>query len=500
MAVSSTHKAYDENRYKWQRCRDVIAGRDAIIKNLRTSTRYTGSLYNPVFTGNDYLPRLSSQTDAEYMAYQERANFFNATGRTLDAFTGMIFAKDPVVKLPTAIEPYADDISLSGINLREFAEQVVDQQLAVGRVGIMADFPQVEPTGLTVAMAEAMNVRPFLRWYSAETIINWRTSYINGAEVLTLVVLRETINEPKNEFETEDDVRYRVLDLTAEGYRQRVMDEDDNVLSEVFPLRQGARMNFIPFLILGANSASADVQKPPMLDLVDTNLAHYRNSADYEHGLHFTGLPTPYVAGVQLAEGQVLSVGSMSAWVFPDPSAKAEYLEFKGDGLKTLREAMKDKEQRMAVLGARMLADDKRTAEAFGTIELRTAGERSILASISRSASDSLTRCLNWMAEWVGAPADASLVLNTDFGAARMQPQMVTALLQAYQNDAMPLSILFENFQRGELVNQEMEFEEYEQQLADQGPSFDAPHTQSAEPPQPNDNGLMDNIRRRLGL
>lgn len=503
MSVSSTHKAYDENRYKWQRCRDVVAGRDAIIKNLRTSTRYTGSLYNPVFTGNDYLPRLSSQTDAEYMAYQERANFFNATGRTLDAFTGMIFAKDPVVKLPAAIEPYADDISLSGINLREFSEQVVDQQLAVGRVGIMADFPQVEPTGLTVAMAEALNVRPFLRWYSAETIVNWRVSYINGAEVLTLVVLRETVQKPKDEFEVVEEVQYRVLDLTPEGYRQRVMDEDDNVLSEVFPLKQGARMNFIPFVILGANSASADVQKPPMLDLVDTNLGHYRNSADYEHGLHFTGLPTPYVAGVQLSEGQVLSVGSMSAWVFPDPSAKAEYLEFKGDGLKTLREAMKDKEQRMAVLGARMLADDKRTAEAFGTIELRTAGERSILASISRAASDSITRALNWMAEWVGAPADASLVLNTDFGAARMQPQMVTALLSAYQGDAMPLSVLFENLQRGELVNPEMEFEEYEAQLADAGPSFD--QQSPDQPNEPNDEqvqeqGLMENIRRRLGL
>jgi hypothetical protein len=433
------------------------------------------------------------------MAYQERANFFNATGRTLDAFTGMIFAKDPVIKLPTAIEPYGEDISLSGINLREFSEQVVDQQLAVGRVGIMADFPQVDTNGLTVAMAEAMNVRPFLRWYSAESMINWRVDYINGSQVLTMVVLRETANQPKNEFEVTEVTLYRVLDLTAEGYRQRVMDADANVLSEVFPLKQGQRMNFIPFVILGANSASAEVQKPPMLDLVDTNLGHYRNSADYEHGLHFTGLPTPYVAGVQLGEGQALSVGSMTAWVFPDPAAKAEYLEFKGDGLKTLREAIKDKEQRMAVLGARMLADDKKTSEAFGTIELRTAGERSILASISRAASDSLTRCLNWMAEWVGAPADASLVLNTDFGAARMQPQMVTALLSAYQGDAMPLSVLFENFQRGELVNPEMEFEEYEAQLADEGPSFDPPSPVDDEQPTA-DAGLMDNIRRRLGL
>lgn len=509
MSVDTTHKEYDANRYKWQRCRDVIEGRDAIVKKLKYktngqySTNYSGSLYNPEYMGNDYLPRLINQSEPDYIAYQERAGFFNATGRTLDAFTGMIFAKDPTWELPTAIEPFADDITLSGTNLREFAEQVVEQQIAVGRVGIMVDYPSNMPINITVAVAEALNVRPFLRWYAAESIINWRTDYINGAETLTMVVLREVVEVAKSEFVTEELTQYRVLDLTDQGYRVRVITENDELISETFPLQQGAPMRYIPFTVLGANSASTKVTKPPMLDLVDTNLAHYRNSADYEHGLHFTGLPTPYVAGVQLQEGQTLSIGSMTAWVFPDPSAKAEYLEFKGDGLKTLQQALKDKEQRMAVLGARMLADDKRTAEAFGTMELRTAGERSVLASISRSASDAIQRALNWMAEWVGAPQEAEFTLNTDFGAARMAPQMVSALMGAYQGDAMPLSVLFDNFQRGELINPQMEFEEYETLLADAGPSFaedmsDEPDESDQEETQ--EQSMVAAIRQKLGL
>jgi hypothetical protein len=503
MSVSNTNTEYDANRFKWKRCRDVISGRDALIQNYVSNTRYSGSLYNPSFDTNNYLPRLTGQTDVEYITYQERAAFFNASARTLDAFTGMIFSKDPVYRLPTAIEPYANDITLSGDNLREFAEQVVEQQIAVGRVGIMVDYPANAPTNITIAAAEALNIRPFLRYYTAESIINWRTSYINGAQVLTMVVLKETVDVAEDEFTSNQVVQYRVLDLTEQGYRVRVMDDANALISEMYPIQSGGPLSYIPFVILGANSATSTVQKPPLLDLVDTNLAHYRNSADYEHGLHFTGLPTPYVAGVQLPEGATLAVGSMSAWVFPDPSANAGYLEFKGDGLKTLREALKDKEQRMAVLGARMLADDKRTAEAFGTVELKTAGERSILASISRSASDSITRALNWMAEWVGAPQDVEFNLNTDFGAARMAPQMVTALLGAYQGDAMPLSVLFDNFQRGELISPDMDFEEYEAQLDDSGPSF----TQDAlvEPDEDNNDNaeeqtLMANIRQRLGL
>jgi hypothetical protein len=499
MSVSNTNTEYDAYRFKWKRCRDVITGRDALIQNYVSNTRYSGSLYNPSFDTNNYLPRLTGQTDVEYITYQERAAFFNASARTLDAFTGMIFSKDPVYKLPTAIEPYANDITLGGDNLREFSEQIVEQQIAVGRVGIMVDYPANAPTNITIAAAEALNIRPFLRYYTAESIINWRTSYKNGAQVLTMVVLKETIEVQEDEFTSNEVTQYRVLDLTEQGYRVRVMDDNNALISEMYPIQNGSTLSYIPFVILGANSATATVQKPPLLDLVDTNLAHYRNSADYEHGLHFTGLPTPYVAGVQLPEGATLSVGSMSAWIFPDPSASAGYLEFKGDGLQTLREALKDKEQRMAILGARMLAEDKRSSEAFGTIELKSAGERSILASISRSASDAIERCLNWMCEWVGAPQDAVFNLNTDFGAARMQPQMVTALLSAYQGEAMPLSVLFDNLQRGELIPPTMEFEEYEAQLDDSGPSFDQ-DVPDEVPDNAPDDSLLNSIRSRLGL
>jgi hypothetical protein len=510
MSVTNTQKQYDAFKWKWRRCRDVIAGKDAIIQNGKTGERYIGTLFNPVYNTDIYLPRLVGQSDAEYLAYQERAGFFNATGRTLDALTGLIFAKDPQYELPIAIAPYANDVTLSDINLREFSEQVVEQQIAVGRVGIMVDYPQGLPSDLTVAAAEALNARPFLRWYSAEAIINWRTTIMNGARTLTLVVLREDVEEFEDEFTANTGVQYRVLDLTEQGYRVRVMDEDGALKSEVYPLMRGAPMRFIPFTILGANSADSDVQKPPLLDLVDTNLAHYRNSADYEHGLHFTGLPTPYVAGVQLDAGQVLSIGSTSAWVFPDPSAKAEFLEFRGDGLETLRNAIKDKEGRMAVLGARMLIDEKRAAEAYGTVELRTSGERSVLASISRAASDAIKRSLNWMAAWVGAPQSVEFALNTDFGATRMQPQMLTALVSAYQSDVMPLSVLFDNMQRGELVRTDMTFEQYEAQLDDQGPSLPMPGATDRNVFVVDDNNddldnqretdLMAGIRERLGL
>lgn len=475
MTVKTYHKQYEDNRAKWKRCRDVIDGRDSIVENGRVRQRFVGSLFNPIGTADVYLPRLSGQTEAEYQAYAERAGFFNATGRTIDAMTGMIFAKDPHWNLPPAIEPYTRDITLTAINLREFSEQVVEQQMAVGRVGIMVDYPETPVGGMSLADAERNNVRPFMRLYKAESIINWRSKTVNGAVGLTLVVLQETAEVRKSEFEFEDVIRYRVLDLTPDGYRVRVMDEDNVVLSEVYPKVSGRPMMFIPFLILGSNSCDPAVQKPPMIDLVDTNLAHYRNSADYEHGLHFTGLPTPYVAGVQIEAGETLSIGSNAAWVFPDPQASAAYLEFKGEGLKTLADAIMAKEQRMAVLGARMLVEERKSAESFRTVEMRSSGERSVLSSISRSASDAMVRALNWMAEWAGAPSDCEFALNTDFSTNKMDANMLTAMVSAYQTGVMPLQVLFDNFKRGELVSQGTDYETYEAQLADSGPTLVQP-------------------------
>lgn len=472
MSVTNTHRAYDASRWKWKRCRDVIAGRDAVIGASRSRDRFAGGVFTPETTTDLYLPRLAGQTDADYYAYCERAAFFNASNRTLDALTGLIFAKDPLTKLPPAIEKFEDDITLGGANLREFAEQVVEQQMAVGRVGIMVDFPEGVKPGMTVAEVEALNIRPFLRWYLAENIINWRSTVINGRRVLTMVVLKEAVESLKDEFTVEDVTRYRVLTLDATGYRVRLFNDKGDVTSDIYPRRSGRALPYIPFTILGANSCDPDVQKPPLLDLVDANLSHYRNSADYEHGLHFTGLPTPYVAGVALESGQELTLGSTKCLAFTDPNASAGFMEFQGAGLSNLADALSAKERRMAVLGARMLADDKRTAEAFGTIELKTAGERCALASVSRAASDGIRRALNWMAEWVGATPNVEFALNTDFGAARMEPQMLTALMGGYQSGAIPLPILFDNLKKGELVRPDMEFEQYQVLVNEEAPTL----------------------------
>src|SRR5258706_11802851 len=107
MPVNSTHPDYAAALPSWVRARDVIAGEDAIKAR-----------------GESYLPRLDAQSEDEYKAYKSRGCFFNATSRTCDGMLGLLFRRDPEVKLPDrhagvggALRVFTDDVDLMGTSL-----------------------------------------------------------------------------------------------------------------------------------------------------------------------------------------------------------------------------------------------------------------------------------------------------------------------------------------------------------------------------------------------
>jgi hypothetical protein len=416
------------------------------------------------------LPRLSGQNDAEYRAYVKRALYYNATGRTIDGLTGMLFLKPPKVEYPTAMQSVVDDITMTGLSLHQFAEMVTDDIVTVGRCGVLVDFPPITNAS-TMAEMTQLGARPYATKYDADCIINWKNKRVNNVQMLSMVVLKESAQIQLDEFESQSVTRYRVLDLSDIGYRQRVFEEDKHgniqqVGDDIYPLANGKTMSFIPFEFIGVRDNSPCVDKPPLLDLVDVNLSHYCTSADLEHGRHFTGLPTPVVCGVQLESGQSLSIGSAKAWVFPDPQASATFLEFTGQGLGELREAMREKESMMATLGARMLAPEAKGVESAQTASIHRAGENSVLASISQSISISLTHILEWLRDWSNITGDVIVELNRDFVPPTMTAQDLTALVTAWQSGAISHNALFEQLKQNDIIAADKTFEDEQELIA----------------------------------
>lgn len=457
--IDSKHHAYDKWQPIWAKCRHAIGGQESVHE-----------------AGKVYLPALSGQENKEYDAYKSRALYVNFAGRTLDGMTGMIFRKAPTLDAPDAFESYTQDVDLCGSTLTNFAEMCVDELCKVSRYGILVDYPAVQTVGMTMGQAQAAGLRPYLTLYKTESILDWRYTRLNNAQTLTLVKLHEVIEVQTDGYTWEQVEQLRMLELFEGVYRIRIYRKgktDYELFSESFPMMNNAPMRFIPFIFDSPFGIDSDISKPVLLDLVNVNLSHYRSMADYEHGLHFTGLPTATFWGANNEELDSVHLGSSTALAFGDPSGHAEYLEFTGQGLTQLREAIKDKQDMMAALGSKMLASEKRVAEAAETAMIHRSAEHSVLASLSYSASAALQKALRLMAEWARInPEQITYSLNTDFAPAGMDANLFRELTNAYLSGAMSYDEYFYNLKEGELIRGETTLEEEQERIQNQGLSL----------------------------
>lgn len=419
MPIDSLHPRYKKYQESWVDCRDAFDGQLAVKA-----------------AGTRYLPKLSGQTNEEYNAYKKRALFYSITSKTLSALMGMAMDQPPSLEYPEKMKSYFDDGS--GVQFWEAFSTTVQEILLTGRFGVLVDRPMDGGA-------------PYPVLYPTESIINWRTSD-NGQ--LTMVVLQETYVEPSgaDPYVVEEKIRYRRLEIIDDLLQITVSlkgtgkDYVDSAPTTIY--NTGLQMDFIPFFCATPTGLSIEPVKPPMQDIVDINLSHYRSSADLEHGRHFTGLPTPYVIG---AESQAkMHIGSTTAWVIPDASAKVGYLEFTGQGLMSLEKALAEKQSQLASLSARMIDNSTRGSEAAETVKLRYMSETASLKAIVRSAQAILSAVYTTIAFMEGLDKNGvKIKLGTDFLDTKLSANELTAWTNAYLGGSISKEIFVHALKTG---------------------------------------------------
>jgi hypothetical protein len=126
-------------------------------------------------------------------------------------------------------------------------------------------------------------------------------------------------------------------------------------------------------------------------------------------------------------------------------------------------------------LGARLLAEPKRSAEAAETVRLKNTAETSSLASIARTSADGIRTALEMSCRWAGIEGKIEFELNQDFVDSTMDPQMLSQLIGAYQAGLMPMADLHFNLSRGELLRPGSTHEDFRAELDMEAPTFARP-------------------------
>ncbi len=383
------------------------------------------------------VPGDSDIMSERYENYLKRAVFYNVAARTLEGMIGQVFLRDPKINLPSLLKPLIDDCNGYGVSIDQLSKKALKEVLTKGRGGLFIDYPKSSnPTSLKEL--ETGNIKPIVEFFKPEHIINWRTQQVGAKQMLVLVVLLQDYDYQINEFENKRTCRHIVLRLDEIGYSSQIYEQGE-VYEQVYPTDStGLKFKEIPFVFIGSENNDVFFDKPPFIDICNLNIAHYRNSADYEEACYITGQPTVWFGGLterwvkDVLKGAV-SLGSRGGVLLPE-GGSAGLLQVSPNSMP--KEAMEAKERQMVALGAKLVeqVSVQRTAT---EATLESTAETCVLGNVANNVSWAFQRAFEFAGQFVGISTGIEFELNTDFDLTIMSAQDRAQTISEWQGGAI---------------------------------------------------------------
>ena len=429
-----------------------------------------------------YLPKLyptdvSEENRARNADYKRRASWLGVTGFTLAGLIGTAYAKPPKITLPSGLDFMRGNVDGTGVSLAQGIQSSTREVLKTGRAGLFVTYPDTGGVGVSLADMASLKYAPTIHRVDADAIVNWGQTRIGAETVISLVVFTGEKRIGGNFSEKTIPIRRELRLVNIDGsyiftdttWRQNEKREWV-ILEGPFTPTNGAGKHWdrIPFAFIGAVDNTPSVDKSPMIDLARKNVAHYRNSADYEENVWFCGQAQPWASGLAIEDAIDLKehgvyVGARRLLTLPD-GGKFEYTTAPANVM--VRQAMLDKVEEMASIGARLIQRGtvaKTAAQAIGEHSV----QHSILSLAVENVATAYTVALKWAAEYHNQPADAIAVEpDKDFMTTPITPQDMQAFGGMITLGIIPESDQLRYLQSHDIVDPEKTIDEYKAELA----------------------------------
>lgn len=476
-----THNEYDYHFEDWITLRDVIMGQRQ-VKAQKTR----------------YLPLRQGQTPQDYLEYLERSVFFSITAKTLESLLGSIFRRATTFSLPASLQYLLESSTADGQPLSSFVEHIASENLAVGRCGVLIDMASIPAQRASAPYSliperSAIN-KPYFAFYRTEYILDWcweRDPYTNE-RILTKVVLAEYLDN-----KTDANV-VRVLRLAknpdgVHEYYQYVCapdQVDSPPLNPVFPTRNGARLSRIPFFFFTPDGTDSSPSQSPLLPIAELNISHYQSYAILEAARNFVGTPQYWLKQAGGTDDNTqFYVSSNKIWLL-GPEDAVGLLEYHGQGLTFLENALTNKEQQMASLGAKLYVNQRKQA-ALSSIQLQNTqnSEESILLKLVNTINHQLTRMVQTIAWWMNVPEndikEIVVELNKNFDPPEIDARVLRSLQSLYETGLYPISMLYLSYKDAGMIPADMSMDEFKTALTSKGETPNTGGPTPWQPPQP---------------
>jgi len=451
--IDHKKEEYRENVDKWELIDSVITGDDV----------------------EDHLIYLNAHDTSEEnrernKAYRERAVFYPIAEKTALGLVSLMFSEMPILNVPEIMNYVTDTVDGAGTSIFQQSQDLTLDVLTRGRGGLYVTYPDVSAP-LSRADMQTGAFFATIHEIEAHQVINWRVSMDGAMLKLSLVVIKEVVTEVVNYKEVFID-QIRELFLQDGVFFERLWRKDEMDVwvpfSESSPRDgKGNPWDVIPFAFVGSSSNAPEIDQSPMIGLIKLNIAHYRNSADYEDSVWFSGQAQPWMSGVTQTHVDLMTknnmyIGSRSLLGVPS-GEKFDFASAPPNPL--VRQAMADKLEAMIGLGARYIQPGG-VAKTATQSNNDMAVQHSVLSIISGNVSSAYTRALNWVARYMGVAEDTEYRTKQDFVDTNVTAQEIQAMVAGFVQGAIPISDYFTWLQERKIVDNEKTLDEFSSEVS----------------------------------
>ncbi len=487
-----TNQKHIEYCQRYKRVRDVIDGqfrlRQVDLARIGITNEARKNVLLNCNTG--YLRLINPSDTSDYnknknMGMINGAVLFNASARTLSGLMGLLFRSDPRwPEFTGGMDYLLKDADGAGLSLDHQAQLVSWNVTQVGRHGLLADMPRNEKGESVTLDRVRRGYRASIKQYSAENIVDYHESVVDGAKVLDLLILREykTVWNDNKIDRTEEEV-FRAYRLDDDVVTVQMYDKAMTATSEEIPIIAGGSesLDRIPFVFVGSVNNNPDYDPLPLEVLVDTNIGHYQESANLRVSSWDTSAAQPYIAddgylshkrrdeekgkAVEVGSDIVHIMGTGGVYGFAQPSPNS-----------LSSDLMAKDELRMVALGAQLITASGQ-AETAEAVRIKHGSDVSVLESISINVADAYMKMFEYCHKLMGiAYDDLATALNREFFDSKLTAQEVTAIVGAWQAGAISEMEKSIALQKGKIISEDTDLEEMHEQIQDEqvpAPQFD---------------------------
>ena len=420
--------------------------------------------------GRTYLPAFERETDKNYKRRLDLASLTNFYVKARNQMIGEIFREDVLLEDSSLPDDITENIDRRGSTMQIFAERVTETLLQKSVCGILIDHPQ-NPGNLNAREEQLLGMRHYWTLIQPDQVIDVRATYASGREVISHVRWLEDHTVPVRDspFDFYYEQRICVLDRpileTEDGrtqlgrprgriYKAEQVDGDLAKLGAVrgsfTPITDWQDLvgfDEIPFVIAQVNRESLFVGNPPLADIAEKNIQHWRQSSNLGNALEIGAFPLfvryglPQSSGLQIGEdGEPLPenddgeaiIGPHVIMDMPSKieGADAQYVEPSGRAYEALERGLD-----RIIREAELMALDLLTRQFQKTATEANYDRITAMAPLQRVAME-VERAMNVALGMTasardGSPEPGKLSISKDFGISTSDAIRVQALRDA---------------------------------------------------------------------